>query len=35
MDVIPPQQMVGDYPPDRVQNGDHPLERERFSPLEV
>ena len=35
MDVIPPQQMVGDYPPDRVQNGHHPLERERFGPLEV
>jgi hypothetical protein len=35
MDVVPPQQMVGDYPPDGVENGYHPFERERFVPLQV
>ena len=30
MDVVPPQQMVGDYRPDWVKNGDHDSERERF-----
>jgi len=30
MDVVPPQQMVGDYPPDRCRTATHAFERERF-----
>jgi hypothetical protein len=33
VDVVAPEQMVGDDPPDGVQDGDHTFERERFIPL--
>jgi hypothetical protein len=35
VDIVTPQQVVGDYTPDRVQNGHHPFEQERFIRLQV